>query len=277
MKCLHPVTIKFSKPIEHFKVKNNETEEDTIIKVQCGKCASCLKKRTTEWTLRINQEIETSFESIPYFCTFTYDEPYTDGNLHNEDFQKYIKRLRKKTGKKIKYWASGEYGDIGGRPHFHAIIIGLNQDDKEAIDECWGMGFTDVKGATPGRIKYVINYMKKTIPEELPKELNKPKPLISKKIGFEWWEKNRDQIIFEGVIKTARGTKHSIPRYYLKKENEETLEFLNEKIMKNLEKENPELTPKEIKNLDKTKRIKQYKHIEQENRFLEILDQLKAV
>ena len=51
--------------------------------------------------------------------------------LKKSDFQKFIKRLRKDYD--IKYFACGEYGDKTLRPHFHAILFGVNFSDDKII------------------------------------------------------------------------------------------------------------------------------------------------
>jgi hypothetical protein len=71
------------------------------------------------------------------FVTWTYDDDHLPpfASLRKKDFQDMIKRLRfhlcKDHGSdyRIKYFACGEYGGITNRPHYHAIIFGLGQDD----------------------------------------------------------------------------------------------------------------------------------------------------
>lgn len=57
------------------------------------------------------------------FVTFTYNEENLPPNrsLRRKDMTDYWKRLRKSlegTGKKIKYYMCGEYGDQFERPHY---------------------------------------------------------------------------------------------------------------------------------------------------------------
>ena len=68
---------------------------------------------------------------LAVFGTLTYDDenlPRTEeGHLtvRIDDGSAFIKRLRKNSGRKLRYFISSEYGDKTGRPHLHFIIFGL--------------------------------------------------------------------------------------------------------------------------------------------------------
>lgn len=59
------------------------------------------------------------------------DEPFEGVcyTLSKKDVQKFIKRLRISTGLKFKYLIKGEYGDLNGRPHYHALIFVSKEND----------------------------------------------------------------------------------------------------------------------------------------------------
>ena len=42
-----------------------------------------------------------------------------------------MKRLRKKYGSKIRFFQCGEYGELYGRPHYHACLLNFDFPDKE--------------------------------------------------------------------------------------------------------------------------------------------------
>lgn len=91
------------------------------------------------------------------FITCTYNDaslPY-GGTLVKADFQKFLKRLRKKIGVNIRYYMVGEYGEQTYRPHYHAGIFNFDWPDKKfhtrnaqgdiiytskMLDETWGLG-----------------------------------------------------------------------------------------------------------------------------------------
>jgi hypothetical protein len=113
------------------------------------------------------------------FVTLTYDEEHLplDQGLNHEHFQKFMKRLRKYAwryhdGKKISYYMCGEYGDKFGRPHYHAIIFGLEMPDvkkygklynSEILQNIWGMGYTSIGTVTLESAAYVARYIMKKI------------------------------------------------------------------------------------------------------------------
>lgn len=119
------------------------------VEIPCGKCIACRLRRSREWADRCM--LELPYHKHSYFVTLTYDElhcPYVvqedNGHmvenltLNKEDLQKFFKRLRiqyKRRGydNHLKYYACGEYGSNTSRPHYHAIIFGLELDDLEIV------------------------------------------------------------------------------------------------------------------------------------------------
>lgn len=111
----------------------------------CGKCTPCRIKRVSEWQLRLQLEAN-SWKHVA-FVTLTYSDahlprsPFTGvPTLDKQDLQLFWKRLRKRLHRKIKYFACGEYGTQNKRPHYHAIIFGidaLDKNDRHAIIESW--------------------------------------------------------------------------------------------------------------------------------------------
>lgn len=110
------------------------------LNVPCGKCMACRIARSREWTTRLIHEL--SYWDKASFVTLTYDNEHlpSDNSLSVRHWQLFMKRLRKQVEPlKIKYFASGEYGDKFGRPHYHAIIFGLDFiRDAEVIRKCGG-------------------------------------------------------------------------------------------------------------------------------------------
>jgi len=99
------------------------------IPVACGKCPSCKIRRVNSWVFRLQEEDKVS--SSAYFITLTYDTyhvPITNSGfmtLSKRDFQLFMKRLRKLSDNKLRYYAVGEYGTINWRPHYHVILFNL--------------------------------------------------------------------------------------------------------------------------------------------------------
>lgn len=102
--------------------------------VPCGCCTGCLFDRASEWANRMMAELKSNdYRAI--FATLTYrdaDLPLTaDGpSLSKVDLQLFFKRLRARfAGQKIRYFVCGEYGPRTHRPHYHAVIFGLDLSD----------------------------------------------------------------------------------------------------------------------------------------------------
>jgi len=77
-------------------------------------------------------EHERQLHARSCFITLTYNDEWLpeDWSLDVSVFQRFMKRLRNRFGSGIRFFHCGEYGDRYGRPHYHAIIFGMDFDDK---------------------------------------------------------------------------------------------------------------------------------------------------
>ena len=104
------------------------------IQLPCGQCIGCRLLRSVSWAARCMHEIQLHDQNC--FITLTYDDENlpSDYSLRKEDFQKFLKRLRKDISpRKIRYFMCGEYGDESWRPHYHAIIFNYAFPDKQRV------------------------------------------------------------------------------------------------------------------------------------------------
>lgn len=115
-----------------------------VTSFECGACPECLAKKSRRWALRAVYEAQ---ESPSCMVTLTYDtyirdgrgrvigEEVADRRVDKRDVQLFIKRLRKwctsRYGKdyRIKYLITAEYGKKTHRPHYHALLFGVNFPD----------------------------------------------------------------------------------------------------------------------------------------------------
>jgi len=135
--------------------------------VPCGKCNFCLATKRTQWSLRIAQEYIHC--DAAQFITLTYAEetmPVKDGlpQLNKEDFQLFMKRLRKMSPGKLRYYAVGEYGEILERPHYHLILFNLPNTHLNDVVNAWSkdgqpIGHIHVGKVEPASIHYVTKYV----------------------------------------------------------------------------------------------------------------------
>lgn len=141
---------------------------------------------------------EASLHAENAFITLTYSPENLPpgGTLQKKDFQDFIKRLRRKyparcvgvgaDGKKIfegktKYFHCGEYGERNRRPHYHALLFGLDFPDKvlfknsadgsaiytsEILQRLWPAGFCTTGAVTFESAAYVARYVMKKITGE---------------------------------------------------------------------------------------------------------------
>lgn len=171
MPCYHPAKIPHP---EHPR------SSGVRLAVPCGRCIGCLLQRGRDWTVRCIHE--SRLHDFSWFVTFTYDDDhiYVPGDfpsLNPIDMTLFWKRLRKKFRRKIRYFYCGEYGDITARPHYHAIIFGLDLDDlkeysvrngnklytSETLSSLWGLGQVIIGEVATDSIAYTAGYCLKKL------------------------------------------------------------------------------------------------------------------
>lgn len=218
--CLRPFVLKASKGLT----------------VPCGKCAECKRKRASQWAFRLSIEDRQHIES--HFVTLTYSDnnlPRDDcgyPTLVKADLQNYFKRLRFNTGKKIKYFACGEYGGRTNRPHYHAVIYGASQDE---IINAWrlngnNLGHVHLGTVSNASARYVANYLCKSVATGLSPSQAKEFQVMSVGLGkaylspdmIKWHRENA-----ANYVAAIGKVKQSLPRYYKDKifTKEERIEF----------------------------------------------------
>jgi len=145
----------------------------------CGQCSGCRLARSRQWAVRIMHESKLHEKSC--FVTLTYNDenlPLTEQGLPTLDkthFTLFMKRLRKKYGKGIRYFQCGEYGENFFRPHHHALIFGYDFMDKQLfscragvslyhsldLEKLWPYGFSTIGTVTFDSACYVARYIMK--------------------------------------------------------------------------------------------------------------------
>jgi len=214
-----------TKCITPFYVKDKFTHEQ--IPVPCSKCPPCMRRRTSGWSFRLVKEGERAKTAM--FITLTYD---TDNvpiskkgymNLNKKDVQKFMKRLRKLSNEKLKYYACGEYGFQKMRPHYHIILFNGNP---EMVKRAWALdnkviGHIHIGQVNDASIGYTLKYMTKTgkIPVHKNDDRQKEFSLMSKGLGNNYltkamihWHKNN--LLERMYVPIKDGKKIAMPRYY---------------------------------------------------------------
>jgi hypothetical protein len=208
------------------------------VKVPCGQCIGCRLERSRQWAVRCVHEASLHDENS--FITLTFNDEHIDenGSLRKEDFQKFLKRLRKHIyPQKIKYYHCGEYGDQTQRPHHHACIFGYQFPDLElwkttnsgvklyissTLQKLWKFGYSVIGEVTYESAAYVARYiMKKQNGEngvELYEKTNRIPPYTSMSlkpaIALDWIHKFSSDVYPEDIVILNDKIKGKPPAYY---------------------------------------------------------------
>lgn len=231
--------------------------------VPCGHCIGCRLDYSRDWAVRMMLELE--YHSEAWFCTFTYDDEHIKPLLRHganpatgecldsytvcvRDFQLFMKSLRQKSSKDLRYFACLEYGGETRRPHVHAIIYSLHLSPDELkfykrvnfnakgrsfsynlyksleLEKIWENGFVTVGECTFESCAYTARYVTKKLnglAAEKYKILNiePEKSLMSLKpgIGRFWYEDHKDDLIqnkYINISTPAGGLKVLPPKYF---------------------------------------------------------------
>jgi len=171
--------------------------------VPCGKCIGCRLERSRQWAIRCVHEASLYEDNC--FITLTYNDAFVPlkESLCHDDFQLFMKRLRKEFGQGIRYFMCGEYGEVCancglseyyckcgnyvsslGRPHYHACLFNFRFDDlvlwsvrdgvklyrSAQLESLWSdvdtgypLGFCTVGDVTFESAAYVARYVTKKV------------------------------------------------------------------------------------------------------------------
>jgi len=243
---------------------------DLPVDVPCGQCIGCRLERSRQWAMRCVHEAQ--FHEQKSFITLTYNDDHLpkDGSLDKSHFQKFIRSLRKRTGRKIRYFHCGEYGDTDGRPHYHAIIYGYAFPDKrfhnrnaqgneifksDELEEIWGRGYCWIGSVTFESAAYTARYiLKKVNGEEAENHYNGRQPeyitmSLKPAIGAQWYDKFSEEV-FPSDFVVLRGRKLKPPKYYankLEKEDPELLRKVKARRLRQSKKQAANNTPDRLR------------------------------
>lgn len=217
------------------------------------------------------------------FITLTYaDDALTFGGaehgiLVKRDLTLFWKRLRKHfPGRRFKYFAAGEYGERSNRPHYHAIIFGLDFADKvktgsrmgnpyynsPLLNRIWGHGDCVIGNVTFESCSYVARYvMKKRLGKESEYYAEKgitPEYVVMSRgnaktgpngIGKDFYDKYEGDIFPRDMV-YANGNAAVPPRYYTERYKKshplESEDMINRRVVR-AEKNWKENEPKRLK------------------------------
>lgn len=172
----------------------------------CGQCIGCRLEHSRQWAMRCVHEASLYDDNC--FITLTYNDENLPENatLLHEDFQLFMKRLRRKFGKNIRYYMCGEYGEEQnedkkkfsniGRPHYHICLFNFDFSDKEhyktvnsfklytseVLNKLWKKGYCTIGDVTFESAAYVARYVMKKMKGKTDNDLHYNRG-INKKTG----------------------------------------------------------------------------------------------
>lgn len=226
--------------------------------IKCGQCIGCRLDYSRQWAVRCVHEAQMHEKNC--FITLTFNPEALEArkrpwSLDVRDFQLFMKRLRKKHGKRIRFFHCGEYGDKNQRPHYHALLFGFDFSDKQlwstregvklyisqSLKELWPYGFSTIGEVTFQSAAYCSRYIMKKIKGEAAEkhyeimheetgEVEQRNPeycTMSRKpgIGRDWFDKYKTDVFPHDYV-VMNGKKIKPPRYYDSLLSEEELELV---------------------------------------------------
>lgn len=243
MACFHPLTAYRSGDGSIVFYDRGNSDQ---IQLPCGQCCGCRLERSRQWAVRCVHE--SSMHSENCFVTLTYDSKFVpaDGGLRYADFQLFMKRLRRRfSGRVIRFYMCGEYGENFSRPHFHVCLFGLDFPDRKLhsrsgsgnclyrsaiLEGLWPSGFSSVADFSFQTAAYVARYVMKKVNGQLSKDHYEVVDPVSGEvfdrspefchmslkpgIGAGWFAKYglSDVVVRDAVV--INGVEATVPKYY---------------------------------------------------------------
>jgi len=189
---------------------------------------------------------EASMHDFNSFVTLTYDDAHLphDHSLDKRHFQLFINALRSEMRRKdwgtVRYLMCGEYGDNNQRPHYHALLFGMDFPDKKPwrkqrgnvlyrsalLERLWPHGFSEIGSVTFQSAAYVARYVLKKHNPDKPTtwtnpdtgEIHKLLPeytcrSLKPGLGESWFLTYKSDV-FPHDFCVVKATKVRTPRYY---------------------------------------------------------------
>lgn len=219
--------------------------QDLPVELPCGQCIGCKLERSKAWAIRCVHEASLYEDNC--FITLTYADHNLppDLSLRKDHFQKFMKRLRfENSGRNIRFFHCGEYGEKYGRPHYHACLFNFDFVDKthwktingqklyrsKALERLWPYGHSSVGSVTFESAAYVARYITKKITGPMAYEHynvidRKTGEVLAERvpeyttmsrrpgIGKGWYDKFKNDVFPDDFV-VVRGKKLKPPKFY---------------------------------------------------------------
>lgn len=216
------------------------------IELPCGQCIGCRLERSRQWAVRCVHEAQMHEDNC--FITLTYAPEFLPSppSLDHSEFQRFMKRLRKrlkKRGQKVRFFMCGEYGENLDRPHYHACLFGYRPSDgrlfrerdgvrlyvSDELSSLWPLGHSTFGELTFESAAYVSRYVTKKVTGDaamdhyfsFDRSTGEYFNLVSEYarmslrpgIGADWLDRFYDDVYPSDEV-VVRGKQCKPPRYY---------------------------------------------------------------
>lgn len=237
MPCLSPITIRNP----HYKpnkknggvVPVSPRYDMLWLKVDCGHCFQCMRKRAMHWRFRLMQEYKFSKHKRFHFVTLTFSD-YALSNLRNEfpgeddnyickvAVRRFLERYRKEYHVSLRHFIVTELGTENGRIHMHGMIVDCKcgywkrdkfYADKVKLESIWKYGFIYLGWFNDKTASYITKYLMKV--DKAHPDF-RGKLFVSPGLGKDYiihckdYHRNSDR----WYVVSSNGFKMSMPRYY---------------------------------------------------------------
>lgn len=177
MACYSPLTA-WKGPGGSITFNQKQGYYDKPLSLACGQCIGCRLEKQRNWAVRCTHEAQMHPRNC--FITLTYSDAELPLNrsLDVQHWQKFAKRVRKNVGP-FRFLHCGEYGPTTLRPHYHALLFGLDFTEDSIpvagrnpghelrvsakLTTLWPYGFHTVGPITPATTAYVASYTVKKL------------------------------------------------------------------------------------------------------------------
>lgn len=297
MPCYHPINA-WRTERNTITLRIEKGIPSTHLELPCRKCIGCRLDIARQWAIRCVHESSMHKENC--FITLTYNQQNLPqgGTLVKKDVQLFMKRLRDLLHRadvksKIKYYAVGEYGSKGDRPHYHILLFGFNFPDRyllyqdhtttlhtsQVLQSLWPAGFVTIGDLNFNTACYCARYVQKKYVGDNPDDHYQGRipefALMSRQnggIGYSWFQKYQNDLYnHDHCIMNSHFISRP-PAFYdkkLKAIDPEKFAKLQEKRREKA-KNNPDNTPERravLKEIQRQKQEEKKRGLEQENQI----------
>lgn len=221
-----------------FTFRLQEGYREPYAAVPCGQCLGCRLDWAADWAVRCEKEAKMWPHN--HFVTLTYSDEHlpiggtTRSTVSKREWQLFMMRLRKSLGSGIRFFATGEYGDLNGRAHYHALLFNCHFPDlvpwfmsrghqlyrSATLDRAWPFGNAPIGTVNSTTASYVARYVVKKLRGSIAAreyaDRDPPFCLMSRNpgIGASWLEANAPDVYPDGTVHYGENRIRRAPRYF---------------------------------------------------------------